>query len=170
VELYDATSDDAAGIAAIYNHYVLSTVVSMEYEALAPAEMAQRVAQVQGQGLPWLVLRDGDGVVGYAYASLWRTRYGYRHAVESSVYLAPSRHRGGLGTRLYQELLDRLRASGCHAVIGGIALPNPASVALHEKLGFEQVAHFREVGHKLDRWVDVGYWQLTFDPAQSDCR
>jgi L-amino acid N-acyltransferase YncA len=107
------------------------------------------------------VLLDAERIVGYAYASKWRARFGYRHSVESSVYLAPDQQRRGLGGMLYRRLLARLREQGCHAVMGGIALPNPGSVALHEKLGFEQVAHFREVGRKFDRWVDVSYWQMT---------
>jgi phosphinothricin acetyltransferase len=128
--------------------------------------MAQRIRDVQSGGLPWLVLLDGERIVGYAYASKWRARFGYRHSVESSVYLAPEQQRRGLGGMLYRRLLERLREQGCHAVMGGIALPNPGSVALHEKLGFDQVAHFREVGRKFDRWVDVGYWQLTLGQSK----
>jgi L-amino acid N-acyltransferase YncA len=161
MELRDASTDDAALIVSIYNHYILNTVISMEYETVTAADMAQRIRDVQAGGLPWLVLLDGERIAGYAYASRWRARSGYRHSVESSVYLAPDYQRRGLGGMLYRRLLERLREHGCHAVIGGIALPNPGSVALHEKLGFEQVAHFREVGRKFDSWVDVGYWQLT---------
>jgi phosphinothricin acetyltransferase len=161
MELRDASLEDAAQIVSIYNHYVLNTVISMEYETVTPADMAQRIRDVQSTGLPWLVLLDGENIIGYAYASKWRARFGYRHSVESSVYLAPEQQRRGLGGLLYRRLLERLREQGCHAVMGGIALPNPGSVALHEKLGFDQVAHFREVGRKFDRWVDVGYWQLT---------
>jgi phosphinothricin acetyltransferase len=132
----------------------------MEHETVTAAEMAQRMHDVQAAGLPWLVLQDGELVVGYAYASKWRARFGYRYSVEGTVYLAPDQQRRGLGGMLYRRLLERVREQGYHAVMGGIALPNPASVALHEKLGFEQVAHFREVGRKFDNWVDVGYWQL----------
>lgn len=166
MEFRDANIDDAAQIVSIYNHYVLNTVISMEYETVTPADMAQRIGDVQSAGLPWLVLLDGERIVGYAYASKWRARFGYRHSVESSVYLAPEQQRRGLGGMLYRRLLERLREQGCHAVMGGIALPNPGSVALHEKLGFEQVAHFREVGRKFGGWVDVGYWQLTLGQAE----
>jgi phosphinothricin acetyltransferase len=166
MEFRDANIDDAAQIVSIYNHYVLNTVISMEYETVTPADMAQRIGDVQSAGLPWLVLLDGERIVGYAYASKWRARFGYRHSVESSVYLAPEQQRRGLGGMLYRRLLERLREQGCHAVMGGIALPNPGSVALHEKLGFEQVAHFREVGHKFGGWVDVGYWQLTLGHSE----
>jgi phosphinothricin acetyltransferase len=166
MEFRDANIDDAAQIVSIYNHYVLNTVISMEYETVTPADMAQRIGDVQSAGLPWLVLLDGERIVGYAYASKWRARFGYRHSVESSVYLAPEQQRRGLGGMLYRRLLERLREQGCHAVMGGIALPNPGSVALHEKLGFDQVAHFREVGRKFGGWVDVGYWQLTLGHSE----
>jgi phosphinothricin acetyltransferase len=160
MDIREACEADAAQIATIYNHYVENTVVSMEYEAITGATMASRIAGVQASGLPWLVLVEDGIISGYAYASAWRARIGYRHAVESSVYLAPARQGRGLGTLLYTRLLERLRALDCHTVIGGIALPNQGSVALHEKFGFTQVAQFREVGRKFDQWVDVGYWQL----------
>jgi L-amino acid N-acyltransferase YncA len=162
MELRDATPADAGAIAAIYNHYVRETVVSMEYEPVTGEAMASRIAGVQDAGLPWLVMCEGDALVGYAYATPWRARIGYRHAVESSVYLAPDACGRGIGSLLYTPLLERLRAAGHHTVIGGIALPNPGSVALHEKFGFVQVAQFHEVGCKFDQWVDVGYWQLCW--------
>jgi L-amino acid N-acyltransferase YncA len=155
----DAIADDTAAIARIYNHYVETTSISMEMEPVGTADMAARVATVQDAGLPWLVLLDGGELVGYAYASQWRARPGYRHAVETSVYLAPGRLGHGHGSLLYRALLARL-GGRCHSVIGGIALPNPASVALHERLGFRQVACFSEVGCKFGNWVDVAYWQL----------
>lgn len=158
--LRDATAADAAAIAAIYNHYVATTPISMESDPVAPDEMARRIAEVQAAGLPWLVLADAGQVLGYAYASKWRARPGYRHAVESSVYVEHGQRGRGLGLALYRALLGRLEGR-FHAVIGGIALPNAASIALHERLGFRQVACFPEVGHKFGAWVDVGYWQLT---------
>jgi phosphinothricin acetyltransferase len=160
MELRDARLDDISAITAIYNLYVCETTVSMEFDPVTPQAMAARIASIQDAGLPWLVLCDGGQLLGYAYASPWRARIGYRHAVESSVYLAPAERGRGIGTRLYIAVLERLRAAGHHTVIGGIALPNPGSVALHEKLGFAPVARFREVGRKFDEWVDVGYWQL----------
>jgi phosphinothricin acetyltransferase len=158
--LRDATPADATAIAAIYNHYVATTPISMESDPVAPDEMARRIADVQGATLPWLVLLDQGRVLGYAYASKWRTRPGYRHAVESSVYVEAGQRGRGLGLALYRALLARLEGR-FHAVIGGIALPNAASIALHEKLGFRQVACFPEVGHKFGAWVDVAYWQLN---------
>ncbi len=158
--LRDATSADAAAIAAIYNHYVAATTISMETDPVGEAEMAGRIAEVQKAGLPWLVMSEGARVVGYAYASKWRARPGYRHAVESSLYVDPGLRGRGHGLALYRALLARLEGR-FHVVIGGIALPNAASIALHERLGFRQVACFHEVGHKFGDWVDVGYWQLN---------
>jgi phosphinothricin acetyltransferase len=154
-----ATRRDAETIAEIYNHYVEHTVITFEEERVRPGEMSERIERVSGS-YPWLVVEEEGEVSGYAYATRWRERASYRLSVESTVYLAPQRRGRGLGTTLYTALLDRLREAGSHCVLGGIALPNAASVALHEKLGFRKVAELKEVGMKLDRWVDVGYWQL----------
>lgn len=153
-----ATTVDAPAICAIYNHYVTSTIVTFEEQPVTTAEMQSRMAAVL-EKLPWLVLERNGGIVGYAYASSWESRVGYRFAVESSIYLAPPHVGHGFGSALYQSLLDDLRARNIHCVIGGAALPNAASAALHEKLGFTQVAHFRENGFKFGRWIDVAYWQ-----------
>lgn len=155
----EAQAQDADAIAAIYNHYVCHTTVSFELEPVGAAEMARRIEAVRAAGLPWLVTELDGKVAGYAYATKWRERLAYRSSAECSVYFDASAHGRGLASALYEELLRQLAALGLHAAIGGIAQPNPASVRLHEKLGFEQVALFREVGRKFDCWVDVGYWQ-----------
>jgi phosphinothricin acetyltransferase len=121
--------------------------------------MGERIAAVMCS-LPWLVAEAGRVVVGYAYATPWRTRSAYRFAVESTVYLSPDHTRQGLGSQLYRELIGELRARKLHTALGIIALPNPASIAVHEKMGFERVAELKQVGWKFNRWVDVGYWQL----------
>lgn len=160
LEIRDASAADAAAITGIYNHYIVNTAISFEEDPVTPAIMAGRIADVQNGGLPWLVaLVDGE-VAAYAYATQWRVRAAYRFSVESSVYAAPGRARAGLGKALYAALLARLRAAGIHLVIGGIALPNDASVGLHEAMGYVKAAHFQEVGLKFGRWIDVGYWQL----------
>jgi phosphinothricin acetyltransferase len=158
--LRDATAADADAITAIYNHYVATTTISMENDPVSSGDMASRIAGIRDAGLPWLVLVEDGRLCGYAYASQWRARPGYRHAVESSVYIDPALRGRGHGLALYRALLARLDGR-FHTVIGGIALPNAASIALHERLGFRQVACFHEVGHKFGGWVDVGYWQLT---------
>jgi phosphinothricin acetyltransferase len=155
-----ATPTDAPALAALYNHYVQHSTITFEEEPVSPDEMARRVQAVQAAGLVWLVHEQDGAVAGYAYATKWRERSAYRFSVESTVYVAHGQHGRGIGRALYTVLLGELRQRGAHTVIGGIAQPNTGSVALHEKLGFERVALFREVGRKFDRWVDVGYWQL----------
>lgn len=162
--LRPATSDDAPAIAAIYNHYVRHTAVTFELDEVGVADMAGRIAEVTAR-FPWLVAAAGDRVVGYAYAAPWKSRCAYRHTVECTIYLAPDATGRGHGGALYRALLDAVRPLGLHSLIGGIALPNAASVALHERLGFRQVAHFEQVGRKFDRWIDVGYWELILPEA-----
>ncbi|HEX5352994.1 MAG TPA: GNAT family N-acetyltransferase [Rhodanobacteraceae bacterium] len=153
-----ATSADAPAVCAIYNHYVTDTIVTFEEQTVATVDMQSRMAAVL-ERLPWLVLEHDGEIAGYACASPWKARSGYRFTAETSIYLAPAQVGRGFGTALYASLLDDLHARDIHCVIGGAALPNPASVALHEKLGFIKVAHFRGNGFKFGRWIDVAYWQ-----------
>ncbi len=155
----DASAADAAAIAAIYNHYVLNSSITFEEEAVAVDEMVARIAEIQGLGLPWLVVEVDGALRGYAYASKWKGRCAYRFSVETTVYLATDATSRGLGSQLYAALFERLRTAGMHAAIGGVALPNDASIALHEKMGMRKVAQFEQVGFKFKRWIDVGYWQ-----------
>lgn len=161
MHIRDAAAGDAEAVVTIYNHFILNSTITFEEQAVTDIEMTQRIADVQGVGLPWLVAEHDGVIVGYAYATKWRVRHAYRFSVESTVYLAPEFSGKGIGTALYTALLGRLSDGGYHLVIGGIALPNTGSVALHEKMGFEKVAQFREVGMKFDLWLDVGYWQKT---------
>jgi phosphinothricin acetyltransferase len=160
MKVRSATPNDAAGVAAIYNTYVTGSTITFETEPVTTVEMASRISEALSANLPWLVAVEGDVVAGYAYASKWKGRCAYRYAVESTVYLDAKHHGQGIGKTLYVALIDELRERSMHTVIGGIALPNPASIALHERLGFENVARFKQVGFKQDRWIDVGYWQL----------
>ena len=154
-----AKANDSAEICKIYNHYVLGTTITFEEEPVSTDEMAQRITETL-QSLPWLVWEQDESLQGFCYASKWKGRCAYRHSVESTVYVRADSIGRRIGSQLYCALLDQLRQRKFHTVIGGIALPNDASVALHEKFEFEKVAQFREVGNKFDRWTDVGYWQL----------
>ena len=156
-----ASASDAHAIAQIYNHYIQNSVITFEEQVVSAQDMATRIQDVAASALPWLVADQEGQVAGYAYATKWKARSAYRFSVEITVYLEPGRQGQGLGSQLYAALLARLRELGVHSVIGGIALPNPGSVALHEKFGLTKVAHFSEVGYKFERWVDVGYWQTT---------
>lgn len=151
---------DAATLCAIYNPYVLETCISFEEHAVTVQAMEDRIKKVHDEHLPWLVFEQDGIILGYAYATPWRVRHAYRFSVEMSVYVLRGQGKLGIGQRLYQRLLVMLAAADIHTVIAGIALPNPASIALHEKIGMQQVAHFREVGYKFGQWIDVGYWEM----------
>ena len=159
IRIRPADGADADALGAIYNHYVTQTVATFEEQALSAAEVVARIQAVQAMALPWLIAEQDGTVLGYAYATRWKQRASYRLSTETTVYLQPGCSGRGIGSALYEQLLRALRARGIHTAVGGIALPNEASVALHEKFGFEKVAQFREIGFKLGRWVDVGYWQ-----------
>ena len=165
IDIHAAHTRDAAALADIYNPYVLETTITFEEKAVVPSDMAARIAEAHDAGLPFLSAELGGAVVGFAYASKWKGRCAYRHSAETTVYVGRDHWRCGVGKALYVRLLDFLQQGGIHAAIGGIALPNESSVALHERLGFAQVACFKEVGYKFNRWIDVGYWQrLLSDP------
>jgi L-amino acid N-acyltransferase YncA len=155
-----ANNADATIIAEIYNFYISNTIITFEKETVSPGEIASRIADVLGASLPWLVMENDQGVFGFAYATKWRARPAYKHSVETTIYLSNAYAGKGFGRLLYAKLLSELTSAGFHTAIAGIALPNDASVKLHESLGFRKVAHFQEVGNKFDRWIDVGFWQV----------
>jgi L-amino acid N-acyltransferase YncA len=158
---------DAQEICRIYNHYVEKTIVTFEEDSVSSAAMKQRILEIS-KDYPWIIYVDGGRIMGYAYASRWRSRSAYQYSVESTVYVHPDTVGKGIGVRVYRELLRLMQNRGYHTVLGCIALPNEASVALHEKLGFKKVAHFQEVGFKFGKWIDVGYWELIFKGAAPD--
>lgn len=150
---------DCQHIADIYNYYILNSTVTFEEEEIDASEILQRVEQVIPK-LPWLVFEEENEIKGYAYATPWRHRSAYRFSVEISVYVKHNCHGKGIGTALYEELISQLIRIGVHTIIGGITLPNDASIKLHEKMGFRKIAEFEEVGLKFEKWLNVGYWQL----------
>ncbi|MBI2813072.1 MAG: N-acetyltransferase [Opitutae bacterium] len=158
--LRSATLTDDDALADIYNHYVAHTIITFEEEAVTAADMAARIAETLDASRPWFVWEEQGRVLGYSYASGWKSRCSYRFSLETTVYLDKDATGRGLGTRLYTALIDSLRQTKTHALIGGISLPNAASVALHEKLGFAKIGHFKQVGWKFGQWIDVGYWEL----------
>ena len=167
VAIRAATPADAEVLARIYNHYITDTVVTFEETPITAMDMGTRLAETRSLELPWLVAQTDAGVQGYAYASRWKGRCAYRHSVEVTVYVEHEATGRGLGTQLYAALFGELARGDCHVAIGGITLPNAASVALHEKVGMRKVAHFSEVGYKFGRWLDVGYWQVVLPGASS---
>jgi L-amino acid N-acyltransferase YncA len=155
-----ALPEDAPAICDIYNHYVQSTIITFEEDAVSGSEMARRISDTSAS-FPWLVTECDGCVIGYASAAHWKSRSAFRFTVESAIYLKPGSTGRGVGNEMYKALVAQLQQRGIHSVIAGIALPNLASIALHEKLGFRKIGHFPEVGWKLGTWIDVGYWELS---------
>ena len=153
---------DGGACAAIYAPHVLGPATFDEEVPDADA-FAQRIAEGE-RTHPWLVLERDGAVEGFAYASPHRARAAYRWAAEVSVYVAQDAQGRGAGRVLYAALLELLRGQGLRVALAGIALPNPASVGLHEAMGFERVGVFRAVGWKSSAWRDVGWWQLALAP------
>jgi phosphinothricin acetyltransferase len=154
-----AGAQDAAAVAVIYRPYVEDSRISFEEEAPDAAEMARRIAGDVPGFHPWFLAEEEGRLLGYAASSLFRTRPAYRWTVETGIYLAADAHGRGIGISLLSTLLTVLEKQGYVAAIGAIALPNDASVALHEKLGFFHTGTYRQVGFKAGEWLDVGLWQ-----------
>ena len=150
---------DAEQICAIYNHYVINSTATFEEDEVTEDEMKIRIKQLTRR-FPWLVYEVANELKGYAYATDWKSRSAYRYSAETTVYIKSDFIGKGIGFVLYQQLISEMKALSYHSLVGGIALPNNSSIALHEKLNFKKVAHFQQIGFKLDQWVDVGYWQL----------
>lgn len=155
-----ATDGDAQAITDIYNYYIRNTVISFEEEEVTADEMSARMQKNLSSGYSWLVLEVEGVVIGYAYSSKFHQRAAYRYTAEVSIYLLHTEQGRGWGRKLYQELFSSMQKKSIHIAIGCIALPNAESVALHEKMGMQKVAHFKRVGYKFDQWLDVGYWQV----------
>jgi phosphinothricin acetyltransferase len=163
ITVRDAGADDAEAIAALYAHYVRTSISTFEEVPPDGAEIAKRIAAVQSAGLPWLVADDLQGaLLGYAYAGPYRARSAYRYTLENSVYVSPQTTRLGIGALLMREVIERCARLGFRqmlAVIGDSA--NAASIALHASLGFTTVGTHRAIGFKHGRWIDVVHMQLA---------
>lgn len=149
---------DAAACAAIYAPSVTDNWISFELDPPDEAEMARRIAEI-GRSHCWLVAEQGGAVAGYAYGATYRQRAAFARTCEVAIYVAPHAARQGIGRALYAALLPRLAEGGFHVAMAAIALPNPASIALHEAMGFVPAGIHREVGWKCGGWRDVGWWQ-----------
>jgi len=156
----NATPNDAKAILEIYNPYIANTAITFEEEPVTDSEMESRITEKTEAAYPYFVYEEEGRILGYAYAGKWRERSAYRFCAETTVYVKDGLGGKGIGSRLYAALLDALRDRGFHAAMGVVTLPNEASRRLHEKFGFVKSAHFKEVGLKFGRWLDVGYWEL----------
>jgi len=149
---------DAATCAAIYAPFVSDNWVSFELDPPDAEEMARRIAKYSEKHA-WLVAELEGEIVGYAYGSPHRERAAYASSCDVAVYVDPAHARQGIGRQLYAVLLPLLAKRGYHAAFAGIALPNPASIGLHEAMGFTPVGTYREVGWKQGGWRDVSWCQ-----------
>ena len=159
MKIRPAKLTNAEQIAEIYNFYILNTHHSFEIEPVSSAEMRDRIAATV-ENYPYLIVEENGEIIAYAFASCYKPRSAYKNSVEVSIYVKNDLKQKGIGTKLYEKLFEALSKMNVHAIIAGISLSNEANVKLHEKFGMEKVAHFREVGFKLGRWIDVGYWEL----------
>ncbi|MFI4933157.1 MAG: arsinothricin resistance N-acetyltransferase ArsN1 family B [Caulobacterales bacterium] len=164
-----AREADAAAFREIYAPIVETTAISFELTPPSVEEMRSRIAATL-RTHPWLAAeRDGE-VIGYAYAGPHQARAAYRWSVNVTVYVQAAMHRTGAGRALYARLLQLLEQQRFHSAFAGVALPNPASVGLHEMMGFEPLGVYREVGFKLNQWWDVGWWRraLSYGPPSAE--
>jgi L-amino acid N-acyltransferase YncA len=157
-----AENQDISAITSIYNYFIKNSTTTFEEELLSESDIQQRLETVCEKYI-WLVGVVDDQVIGYAYSAQWKTRSAYRLTVETSIYLKPGSEGNGYGKSLYAELLSQTEALGYKCLIGGISLPNEASIRLHESLGFVKIGQFVKVGIKFGKWIDVGYWEKRFD-------
>lgn len=154
-----ANLEDAEQVAEIYNYYIQHTHHTFETEPISVERMEKRINRLIDD-YPFLVAEEDGIIYGYIYATQFKLRQAYQFAAEVSIYVKSDDKKKGIGTLLYEQMFDELEDTEIHTLIAGIALPNDASIKFHEKLGYEKVAHFKEVGYKLGRWIDVGYWEM----------
>lgn len=160
LRIRQASENDAGRIAEIYNHYVLNTTVSFETAAVSAQEMAKRIRQ-RLERYDWLVGESGGRMVGYAYYGSFRPRAAYNHTVEVTVYLEEESIGKGFGRALYSQLIESAKNHGFRELIGVIALPDRGSIALHRRMGFEEIGILKKVGHKFGQYIDVALWQKS---------
>ncbi len=159
MNIRQANIADAVQIGEIYNFYVENSHHTFETEAVTLGEMQDRINTIVKK-YPYFVAEEDGEILAYAYAAQYKSRRAYNLSTEISVYVKNGAKGKGLGTKLYKKLFKELSKTDVHAIIAGISLPNETSVKLHERFGMEKVAHFREVGFKFGKWIDVGYWEL----------
>src|SRR5262245_19449441 len=167
VSIRQALVTDAPQIAAIYAPFCKETPVSFEVVAPTPEEMAQRIHKIT-ERMPWLVLEEAGEIAGYVYASPHRERFAYQWSVDVAAYVSADFRRRGVGRALYTSLFRLLVLQGYFTAYAGITLPNPASVGLHEAMGFQPVGVYREVGYKMGAWHDVAWHHFALQPKQAE--
>lgn len=158
IAVREVTMDDVIDITKIYNHYVEHTTLTFDLAPITELEMEEKIKTTK-VNYPFLVVTEDDEVVGFAFATQWKAKAAYQFCAETSIYMHPNALSKGLGLRLYNALLSALPLYDIATAIGCITIPNPESIALHEKLGFKKVGEFENVGFKFEKWINVGYWE-----------
>ena len=159
IAIRPATDADLPAINAIYNHYVLTSTCTYQYEPETEEGRKEWFAE-KGEKHPVVVAEEEGKIIGWGALSPFRAREGYRFTVEASVYVRNDRQRKGIGRAIIQDLIERARKIGYRVMIGGASGEQTGSIALQESLGFVRVAHFKEIGYKFDQWLDVVFFQL----------
>ena len=149
---------DAPAIADIYNYYVRNTAITFDENIWSSEDALAKIEKLASGNYPFWVCCEGDEILGYSYASQWNAHSAFITTAETTVYLAPAHIGKGLGTQLMRQLIEHLDCRQFHCLVACICTPNDISVTLHEKLGFKQVSHFKDIGYKLNEWRDVGHW------------
>jgi phosphinothricin acetyltransferase len=166
VEVRAAVEEDLEALNEIYNQYIAETHYTFDMEPYTMDARREWFSHYAGTGrYRLLVALHDDRVIGYASSSRFRPRAAYTPSIETSIYLAPEAVGRGAGTRLYSELFKALEGEDVHRALAGIGLPNPASIALHERFGFKRVGVFTEQGRKFDRYWDVAWYEKPLGPA-----
>jgi phosphinothricin acetyltransferase len=164
LEVRPATAGDLAAVNDVYNQYARETHYTFDIEPMTIDARQEWFTHYATTGRHRLLVAVSDGqMIGYASSSRFRTKPGYNTSVETSVYLVPESVGRGAGSRLYEELFKTLEGEDIHRAYAGIALPNPASVALHERFSFKRVAHFTEQGRKFERYWDVAWYEKPLE-------
>ncbi|MCH9757647.1 MAG: GNAT family N-acetyltransferase [Proteobacteria bacterium] len=163
---------DSAAVADIYNYYVRYSTATLQDKEATVSEFTTLINH-SGDERPFLVAADADNnILGYCYADVMKSRCGYRFTYESSIYLAPAAIGQGIGKTLLDALITQSKTSSAHKFVAVISLPNPTSIALHEKLGYQHCGTLPAIGWKFNRWIDCGYWLLslknTAPPTQTN--
>lgn len=150
---------DIPELLEMYNYFVLNSTATFDIEPLSLETFTEKLTKIY-EDFPFIVFEEDGEILGYAYGSKFRPKPAYNTTVESTVYVKHDTQRKKIGSLLYEELIKQLKAANFHIVLGVLTLPNDASVRLHEKFGFKQVAFLKQVGYKFETWLDVGFWQL----------
>lgn len=158
----DYQKKDLKVVTEIFNYYVENHTCTFQLKPFTLDDIAEKANSIQ-KTYPFLILEENNKVMGFAYGSRWRGKEAYDLSVETTIYLKPGIKGQGFGTQLYSQLIKNLKTKGFHLLIGGLTLPNTASIRLHEKLGFEKVGEFKDAGWKFDQWHTVSFWQKLLD-------